>query len=88
MIIFHKMCVYAQSLSLVGLFETPCTVAYQAPLFMGFPQQEYWEYKNTSKNTFPPPGNLPDAGIKPISPMSPALAGRCFATVPLRKPIS
>ena len=82
------MCMYAQSLSRVGLFETPWTVAHQAPLFMGFSPQEYWEYKNTSKNTLPPPGNLPDAGIKPISPASPALVGRSFATVPLRKPIS
>ena len=82
------MCVYAQSLSHVRLFETPWMVAHQAPLFMGFSQQEYWEYKNTSKKTFPPPGSLPDAGIKPISPVSPVLAGRPFATVPLRKPIS
>ena len=28
----------------------------------------------------PPPGNLPDPGIEPASPISPALAGRFFTT--------
>ena len=31
----------AKSLSCVRLFATPWTVAYQAPLSMGFPRQEY-----------------------------------------------
>ena len=31
-----------QSLSRVRLFATPWIVAYQAPLSMGFPRQEYW----------------------------------------------
>ena len=35
---------------------------------MGFSQQEYW-----SGFPFPPPGDLPDPGIEPTSPMSPAL---------------
>ena len=39
------------------------TVAYQAPLSMGFPRQEYW-----SGLSFPPPGDLPDPGIEPGSP--------------------
>ena len=30
----------------------------------------------------PPPGDLPDPGIKPMSPASPALAGRFFTAVP------
>ena len=30
---------------------------------MGFPRQEYW-----SGLPFPPPGDLPDPGIKPESP--------------------
>ena len=42
---------------------TPWTVAYKAPLSMGFPRQEYW-----SGLPFPSPGNLPDPGIKPRSP--------------------
>ena len=40
--------------------ETPWTVARQTPLSMGFPRQEYW-----SGFLFPPPGDLPDLGIKP-----------------------
>ena len=32
----------AKSLSRVRLFVTPWTVAYQAPLSMGFSRQEYW----------------------------------------------
>ena len=43
-------------------------VAHQAPLPMGFSKQEYW-----SGLPCPPPGNLPDPGIKPLSPASPAL---------------
>jgi len=44
-------------------FETPWTVARQAPLSIGFPRQEYW-----SGFPFPSPGDLPDPGIKPMSP--------------------
>ena len=43
--------------------ETPLTVAHQAPLFMGFSRQEYW-----SGLPFPSPVDLPDLGIKPVSP--------------------
>ena len=64
-----------QLLSHVWLFATPCTVACQAPLSMGFSRQEYW-----SGLLFPPPGNLRNPGIKPMSLMSPALAGRFFAS--------
>ena len=46
---------------------TPGTVAYQAPLSMGFPRQEY-----CTGLPFPPPGDLPNPGIKPESPVSPA----------------
>ena len=59
-----------KSLSCVRLFVTPCTIACQAPLSMGFSRQEYW-----SGLTFPPPGDLPDPGIEPRSP---ALAGSFF----------
>ena len=41
----------------------PCGLACQAPLSMGFSRQEYW-----SGLTFPPPGLLPNEGIKPESP--------------------
>ena len=43
------------------------TVALQAPLFMGFPRQEYWGGLPS-----PSPGNLPNPGIKPASPASQA----------------
>ena len=43
-------------------FETPWTVAYQAPPFMVFSRQEYW-----SGVPLPSPGDLPDPGIKPWS---------------------
>ena len=52
-------------LSRVRLFATPWTVAYEAPLSMGFPRQEY-----CSGLPFPAPGDLPDPGIKPVSPAS------------------
>ena len=42
---------------------TPWTVAHQAPLSMGFTRQEHW-----SGFPCPPPGDLPDPGIKPGSP--------------------
>ena len=47
----------------VQLFATPWTVACQAPLSMGFSKQEH-----CSGLLCPPPGNLPDPGIEPMSP--------------------
>ena len=44
------------------------TVAHQTPLSMEFSRQEYW-----SGLLFPPPGDLPNPGIKPKSPASSAL---------------
>ena len=54
------MCV---SYSVVSDFSTLRTVAQQAPLFMGFPRQEYW-----SGLPFPSPWDLPDLGIEPVFP--------------------
>ena len=59
-------------------FMTPWTVAQQAPLSMGFSQQEYW-----SGLQFPPPGDLLDPGIEFVSP---ALQVDFFTTEPPRKP--
>ena len=42
-----------------GFLKIPC----QAPLSMGFSRHAYW-----SGWPFPPPGDLPDSGIKPVSP--------------------
>ena len=58
-------------LSHVWLFVTPWTVTHQAPLSMELPRQEYW-----NGLPFPPPGDLPDPGVKYTSPASPTLAGR------------
>ena len=54
--------------SCVQLFVTLWTVALQAPLSMGFSRQEYW-----SRLPSLSPGDLPDPGIKPESPVSLAL---------------
>ena len=56
------MCVCV-CLSRVQLFETPWTVACQIPLSMEFPRQECW-----SGLPFPTPGDLPNPGIKPLTP--------------------
>ena len=54
------------------LFLTLWTMIHGTPLSMGFSRQEYW-----SGLPCPPPGDLPDPGIKP---MSPALADEFFTT--------
>ena len=58
------MCVQSH-FSRVRLFVTLWTVALQAPLSRGFPRQEHWNCLPGS-----PPGDLPDPGIEPASPMS------------------
>ena len=55
--------------------------SHQAPLSMNFSRQEYW-----SGLPSPPPGNLPDPGIKPMSLVIPALTGGFFTTEPAGKP--
>ena len=55
-------------LSCVQLFLAPWTIACQAPLSLGFSQQEY-----QSGLTCPPPGDLCDPGIESMSPASPVL---------------
>ena len=63
------MYVWVCALSLVRVFVTPQTVACQAPLSMEVFRQEYW-----SGLPFPPPGDLPDPEIEPMSLLSSALA--------------
>ena len=55
-------------LSRVGLFVTPLTLAHQAPLSIDFPRQESW-----SEWLYPPPEDLSNPGIEPVSHESPAL---------------
>ena len=57
----------------IRLFVTLWTVSHQVRLSMGFSRQEY-----CSELPHPPPGDLPDPGIKPASLMSPALARGFF----------
>ena len=48
---------------------------------MEFSRQEYW-----SGLLFPSPGDLPDPGVEPTPPTSPALAGEFFTTESPEKP--
>ena len=57
----------------------PWILAHQAPLSMKFSRQQYW-----SGLPCPPPGNLPNPGIKPRSP---ALQADSLLTEPPGKPI-
>ena len=68
-----------RALSHVWFFETPWTVAHQAPLSMEFSRQQYW-----SRLPHPIPGDLPDWGIEAATP---ELVGRFFTTEPPGKPI-
>ena len=63
----------AKLLSYVRFFVTPWTVAPQAPLSLGFSRQEY-----CSGLPCPPPGDLPNPGIQPMSLVSPVLADTVF----------
>ena len=67
------VCVHARarapSLSHVRLLVISWTVAYHTPLSVGFSGQEYWRGL-----LVPPPGDLPDPGVKPTFPVSSALA--------------
>ena len=69
------VCVRLVTLVVSDPLLTPWTVAHQVPLFMGFSRQEYW-----SGLSCPPPGDLPDPGIKPVSLKSHALARGFFTT--------
>ena len=61
-------------------FVTPCTIAHQAALSMGFPRQEYCCH-------FLLQGIFPTQGSNPcLLRVSPALAGRFFTTASPGKP--
>ena len=62
--------------SVVSTSVTPGTVAcHTPPLSMEFSREEHW-------SGLPFSTRLPDPGIEPVSPVSPALAGRYFTTEP------
>ena len=58
---FECVCVLSY-FSHVQLFATPWTIVFLSPLSMGFSRQEHW-----SELLSPPPGDLPDPGIKPAA---------------------
>ena len=67
-----------------SLFATLWTVACQASQSLRLSQQEYWSVQLKKEYwsglPFPTPGDLPHPGIKPKSPVAPALAGSFFTT--------
>ena len=65
-------------LSHVQLSVIPCIVAHQAPLSMGILQIRIW-----SGLPLPPPGDLPDPRIEPVSP---ALQADSLPLEPSEKP--
>ena len=71
------VCVHVLSRSVVSDSATVWTIALQAPLSMGLFRQEYW-----SELPFPPPGDLPNSGIEPMSPVSSALQADCLPAEP------
>ena len=70
-------------LSCAQLFANPWTIALQVPLCMGFSRQEQW-----GGFPFPPSGDLPNPGIKPESPASPALQAETLQLSHQGNPIS
>ena len=72
---------YSVTQSCLTLCDPMDYTACKAPLSIAFPRQEYW-----SGLPFPSPGDPPDPGIEPVSPVSPALVGGFFTTEPPGKP--
>ena len=75
-------CVWLSHCRRVRLFAASWTVTHQAPLSTGRSRQEYY-----SGLPCPSPGNLPDPGIKPTSPVSPTLQADSLSTEPPGKPM-
>ena len=73
--LLEQACVRAKSLQARPTLCDLGTAARQAPLSVRVSRQEHW-----TGLPWPPPGELPNAGIKPASLMSPALAGGFFTT--------
>ena len=63
---------------------TPWTVDCQAPLFLELFRQEHW----SGLQPFPPPGNLPDPGMEPASPATPALQAEPLLPSHLESPFT
>ena len=74
-LVVKKVKVKVKSLSRVRLFATPWTIVYETPPSMEFSKQENW-----SGLPFPSPGDLPNPGIEPVSPVLQADAFITWAT--------
>ena len=72
----------AQSLQSCLTLCDPMDCSLPSSSVHGFFRQEYW-----SGLPFPPPEHLPDPGIKPVSPASPALQADSLPTEPPGKPL-
>ena len=66
---------HAKSLQLCPTLCDPMDGAHQAPLSRGFSRQKNW-----SGVQCPPPCDLPDPGIEPVSLTPPMLSGMFFTT--------
>ena len=80
-ILLVRACILSH-FSLVRLFVTLWTTACQAALPMEFSRQEYWSGLSSFS-----PADFSNPGIEPVSPASPALAGRFFTTSATWKPL-
>ena len=69
-ILADSACMHAKSLQLCLTLYDPMVYSPPGSSVHGFSRQEYW-----SGLPCPPPGDLPDPGIKPRFVMSSALAG-------------
>ena len=63
--------------SRIQFFANLGTIAHQAPLSKGFSRQEYW-----SGLPCPPPEDLPNPGIEPVSLTSTCISWRVLYTGP------
>ena len=72
----------SESVSCIRPTVTLWTVAHWAPLSMQFSRQECYR-----RLPCPPPGDLPDPGVEPVTPMSPALQADSLSAEPSEKPL-
>ena len=88
MLVYEVWCIFDTCYAMLSCFSmsdsaTLWTIARQAPLSMGFSKREYW-----SELPFPSPGHLPDPGIEPESPVSPALQADSLPVNHQRSPLA
>ena len=75
-----RMCMRAKSPQSCLTLYDPMDCSPTGSSVIGFSRQEYW-----SGLPCPPPGDLPNPGIKPTSPATPAWAGVFFTTSATRE---